>query len=110
MLLLELQKLRFQRIVQFVLLLMHYKEENNMKIIKMALFLAVVAALAGGALSAVNNITAPIIAENAIASELANLEVIFPDTDEFLVVENCEDESGLVVGVYEAVYAGMAYN
>lgn len=80
-----------------------------MKIIKMALFLAVVAALAGGALSAVNNITAPIIAENAIASERANLEVIFPDTDEFLVVENFEDESGLVVGVYEAVDAGMAY-
>lgn len=80
-----------------------------MKIIKMGLFLAIVAALAGGALSAVNNLTAPIIAENAIASERANLELIFPDTDEFVIVEDFEDESGLVVGVYEAVDAGMAY-
>lgn len=80
-----------------------------MKILKMGLFLAIVAALAGGALSAVNNITAPIIAENAIASERANLELIFPDTDEFLIIEDFEDESGLVVGVYEAVGSGMAY-
>lgn len=80
-----------------------------MKIIKMGLFLAVVAAIAGGALSAVNSVTAPIIAENAIASERANLELIFPNTDEFVVVEDFEDENGLIIGVYEAVDAGMAY-
>ncbi len=80
-----------------------------MKIIKMGLFLAVVAALAGGALSAVNSVTAPIIAENAIASERANLVLIFPNTDEFVIVEDFEDESGFVMGVYEAVDAGMAY-
>ena len=39
------------------------------KIITLALFLAVVAGLAGGALSFVNGITAPIIQEAAIAAE-----------------------------------------
>ncbi len=80
-----------------------------MKIVKMGLFLAIVAALAGGALAGVNSITAPIIAEKAVASERANLELIFPNTSEFLIVEDFEDESGLVVGVYEAVGDGMAY-
>ncbi len=80
-----------------------------MKILKMGLFLALVAALAGGALAFVNNITAPIIAENAIASEKANLQKIFPDASEFLIIEDFEDEAGLVIGVYEAVGYGMAY-
>ncbi len=81
----------------------------NTKVLKMGLFLAIVAALAGGALAAVNQVTAPIIAENAIASERANLEMIFPNTDEFLIIEDFEDETGLVQGVYEAVGHGMAY-
>jgi Na+-translocating ferredoxin:NAD+ oxidoreductase RnfG subunit len=80
-----------------------------MKVLKMGLFLAIVAALAGGALAYVNSVTAPIIAENAIASEKANLQLIFPDTEEFLVIENFEDKSGLILGVYEAVGAGLAY-
>ncbi|NLA78776.1 MAG: FMN-binding protein [Erysipelothrix sp.] len=80
-----------------------------MKILKMGLFLAIVTALAGGALAAVNHVTAPIIAEKAIASERANLELIFPNTNEFLIVEDFEDDTGLVVGVYEAVGDGMAY-
>jgi Na+-translocating ferredoxin:NAD+ oxidoreductase RnfG subunit len=85
------------------------REENNMRILKMGFFLAIVAALAGGSLAFVNSITADIIAENAIASEKANLELIFPDTDSFVIVENFEDESGLVLGVYEAVGSGLVY-
>ncbi len=81
----------------------------NIRVLKMGLFLAVVAALAGGALAAVNQVTAPIIAENAIASERANLEMIFPNASEFVIVEDFEDETGLVQGVYEAVGYGMAY-
>lgn len=80
-----------------------------MKIIKMGLFLALVAAIAGGSLSFVNSITADIIAENAIASEKANLELIFPDADNFVIVENFDDESGLILGVYEAVGYGIVY-
>lgn len=80
-----------------------------MKIFKIGFFLALVAAIAGGALAYVNSITAPIIAEQAIAAEKANLQLIFPDTKEFVIVDKFEDETGLVLGVYEAVGSGIAY-
>ena len=56
------------------------------KIITLTLFLAVVAGLSGAALSFVNGITAPIIAEAAIAAEKENLVKIYPGA-EFMPVE-----------------------
>ena len=81
----------------------------NMKIIKMALFLAIISSVAGGALAFVNGLTAPIIAEKSIAAERANLEIIFPDTASFLPLEVTNDESGLIQAAYTAVGKGVAY-
>lgn len=49
------------------------------KIIHLTLFLALVAAIAGGALALANSLTAPIVAANALAAEKENLQLIFPD-------------------------------
>lgn len=49
------------------------------KILHLTFFLALVAAIAGGALAFANNITAPIVAANALAAEKENLKLIFPD-------------------------------
>lgn len=51
------------------------------KVLHLTLFLALVAAIAGGALALANSMTAPIIAENALAAEKENLELIFPGGD-----------------------------
>lgn len=47
----------------------------------LALFLAIVSALAGGALAFANNLTAPVIAANAEKAEKASLLEMYPDTD-----------------------------
>lgn len=49
------------------------------KVLHLTFFLALVAAIAGGALAFANSLTAPIIAANALAAEKENLKVIFPD-------------------------------
>lgn len=49
------------------------------KILHLTIFLALVAAISGGALAFANNLTAPIIAENALAAEKENLKLMFPD-------------------------------
>lgn len=79
------------------------------KALHFALFLAIISTLAGGALAYVNSITAPIIAENAIAAEKANLVIIFPTATSFapMTVEN--DESGLIKAAYTAEGVGIAY-
>ncbi|MEE0966389.1 MAG: FMN-binding protein [Bacilli bacterium] len=79
------------------------------KIITLALFLAVVAGISGGALSFVNDITAPIISEAAIAAEKENLVKIYPSA-EFKALEptDLSDYSSLN-GVYEAVGTGYVY-
>lgn len=61
----------------------------NNKILKLGVFLGVVAALAGGALSFVNGITAPIIEENNLALEMATLSEMYPEAkdDEFEAIE-----------------------
>lgn len=51
------------------------------KILHLTVFLAVISAIAGGALAAVNGLTAPIIAEQAMAGEMAGLQAIFPGDD-----------------------------
>lgn len=81
----------------------------NSKIIKMALFLAIISSVAGGALAFVNSITAPIIAEKSIAAERANLEIIFPNTASFQPLEVTNDDTGLIQAAYTAVGSGIAY-
>lgn len=57
------------------------------KILHLTIFLAVIAAIAGGALAFANDVTAPIIEKNALASEQKNLKKLFPDADSFQSVE-----------------------
>lgn len=55
----------------------------------LAVFLAIVAALAGGALALANNLTAPIIAENGLRAEKETLLEMYPDAslEEFVAVD-----------------------
>ena len=64
------------------------------KVLHLTLFLALVAAIAGGALALANSLTAPIVAANALAAEKQNLQLIFPDA------ADCEVQisGGVVVG------------
>lgn len=59
------------------------------KILKLTVFLAIVAGLAGGALSFVNSMTDPIIQEQKIASEKENLVKIYPSA-EFKAIDNTD--------------------
>ena len=72
------------------------------KILQVTLFLALVSALSGALLSAVNGLTSPIIEERKIES-------IFPSASEFQEV-SFEDASGVVVNAYEAKGSGYAFN
>ena len=69
--------------------------------------LGVLCAICGLLLGGVNALTAPIIAEAAIANEKANLEKIYPGAN-FTAVD-FEDESGMIQGVYSAEGKGMIY-
>lgn len=73
-----------------------------------AVFLAVVAALAGGALTLANDMTIDTINENKIAAEKENLLLIYPD-GEFVPVEGYQDDTGLITGIYEATGQGYIY-
>lgn len=54
---------------------------NKNNILHLTLFLAIVSALAGGALAFANNLTAPIIAENAEKAEKQTLLEMYPEAD-----------------------------
>ncbi|MBQ1325061.1 MAG: FMN-binding protein [Solobacterium sp.] len=70
--------------------------------------LGAVSAVCGCLLSLVNGITSPIIEAAKIAKEKANLEMIYPGA-EFTAVNDYDDPSGLITGVYEAEGKGMVY-
>lgn len=57
------------------------------KILHLTIFLAVISALAGGALAFANEMTSPIIAENAMAAEKKNLAKMFPGVNDFTPVD-----------------------
>lgn len=78
-----------------------------MKILKLTVFLAVVSALAGGVLSFVNDLTAPLIAKQALAAETASLEVIFPGAS--FTELSYEDATGSVTGAYSAEGKGYVF-
>jgi len=77
-----------------------------MKILKLALFLAVVAGLSGAALSAVYNVTDPIIQEAKIASEKENLVKIYNSGEEFKAIDTGLSDYTLLQGCYEASSGG----
>lgn len=81
----------------------------NVKVIKLALFLALIASISGGLLSFVNSFTAPIILENAIAAERATLQLLFPTTESFVPITNFDDDTGAIISIFEAKGAGFAY-
>lgn len=57
------------------------------KILHLTLFLAIISAIAGGALAFANDVTQPIIEKNALASEQKNLKKLFPKAKNFKNVE-----------------------
>lgn len=57
------------------------------KILHLTVFLAIVAGLAGAALSIANNMTDPIIKANNLKAEKKNLVVVYPDAKDFDEVE-----------------------
>jgi len=79
------------------------------KALSFALFLAIISSLAGGALAFVNSITKPIIDENAIAAEKANLIVLFPTVSEFTPLTVNDDSTGFILSAYIAKDTGIAY-
>ncbi len=80
------------------------KESTIYKVV----LLGVLCAVCGLILSGVNSVTAPIILEQQIATERANLELIYPGA-EFTQVTDYEDPTELVTGVYKAEGLGMIY-
>lgn len=77
------------------------------KIVKLAVFLGLVSAIAGGALAAVNDLTAPIIDEKKAAASQGALLEIFPDA-KFSEVE-FTDETGIIQSVYRAENKGYVF-
>ncbi len=79
------------------------------KTLKLTLFLAIVSAIAGAALGFANNVTAPIIAENALKAEKATLKIIYPDVsdDAFAIVE--ENVSKTIEKVFEVEGKGYIF-
>lgn len=80
-----------------------------MKIVKLALFLALVAGLSGAALSLVNSMTDPLIQETAIASEKENLVKIYSGGEEFKKVEGSLADYPAIKDIYSAGDQGYVY-
>lgn len=76
------------------------------KAIQLVLFLGIISLISGVAVGYVNGITEPIIQESLLASELTNLEAMYPGA-EFTALE-VSDDSGYVQGAYEVVGEGYA--
>lgn len=77
-------------------------------IVKLTVFLAIVAGLAGGALSFVNGMTDPIIQEQKIASVKENLVKIYSSGEEFKALDVSLSDYPALVLVYEADKGGSA--
>ena len=77
-------------------------------IVKLTVFLAIVAGLAGGALSFVNGMTDPIIQEQKIASVKENLVKIYSNGEEFKALDVSLSDYDALVSVYEADKGGSA--
>ncbi len=69
------------------------------KALQLVLFLGIVCLVSGLAVGYVNGITAPIIEESLLASEIENLEAMYPNA-EFSALD-VDDDTGIVTGAYE---------
>lgn len=86
--------------------------DRNSSIYKTVL-LGVVCAVAGVLLALVNSITAPVIAENEIATVKKNLVEIYPDVSDFKDISSDvlkDEESGLIDAVYQAADKGYIFS
>ncbi len=77
-----------------------------MKILKLALFLAIVAGLSGAALSFVHEQTDPIIQEAAIAAVKENLVKMYANGEEFRAVDTQFGDYTSLKACYEVVKSG----
>lgn len=78
------------------------------KIVKLTVFLAVVAGLSGAALSFVNGVTDPIIQEQKIAKVKENLVKIYSQGEEFKALDVSLSDYPALKAVYEASKDGQA--
>ncbi len=87
------------------------KKLNHDSALYKAGLLGILCAVCGLLLSVANAITAPIIAENALATIKANLEEIYPGATFNDVTEQYigKDETGLIDGIYEAEGKGYIF-
>ncbi len=74
------------------------------KALQLVLFLGIISLISGVAVGSVNSITEPIIQDNLLASEITNLEAMYPGA-EFTALE-VTDDSGYIQGAYEVVGQG----
>lgn len=77
------------------------------KILHLTLFLAIISAVAGGALGFFNDLTAPIIEENALASVKVGLEKIFKGAN--FKEADVKGEQEFIQNIYEADGKGVVY-
>ena len=84
--------------------------DKNSSVYKM-LLLGILCAVCGLALSAVNALTAPIIADNQLATIRSSLEEFYPGAEFEDVTEQyiANDETGLIDGIYEAKGKGYIF-
>lgn len=79
------------------------------KILHLTLFLALVAAIAGGALALANSLTAPIVAANALAAEKQNLQLIFPDAADSDFEEISVKDSDTIEKIFKVNNHGIVF-
>lgn len=65
------------------------------KILHLTLFLGLISAIAGGVLALVNDLTAPIIKENEMASEKIHLDKLIPN-GEFSIIEVTNEDLPII--------------
>ena len=79
------------------------------KVLHLTLFLALVAAIAGGALALANSLTAPIVAANALAAEKQNLQLIFPDAADSDFEEISVKDSETIEKIFKVKNQGIVF-
>lgn len=79
------------------------------KVLHLTLFLALVAAIAGGALAFANSLTAPIVAANALAAEKENLALIFPNAGDDDFEEISVKDSETIEKIFQVKGEGTVF-
>lgn len=77
------------------------------KILHLTLFLAIIAAVSGGALAFVNSVTKPIIDEAAIAEVKLQLEKFFPGAT--FAEQEAPSDTEFITNIYDAKDKGTIY-